>query len=103
MSRSAILWSYIAAAPAWWFLAMEANFAIARRFCSGAPPWVPILISITALVGTATLGWNASRQIRSEAGEAPNALAAGAAFINACSAVLIAAQAIPTLMLAGCH
>lgn len=102
MSREVALWTYIGAAPALWFVSMEANFAIAPHFCMAMSSGIPIGISIGALLGTLTLAWVSWKHLRRMEGEAPIALAAGAALLNASSALVIAAQTIPIWLLAGC-
>jgi hypothetical protein len=102
MSRQVALWTYIGAAPALWFLNMEANFAISPRFCAGTSPGIPLLLSLCALFGTVMLAILSWRILRRMHGDASIALAAGAALVNACAALVIAAQIIPILLLAGC-
>jgi len=101
MSREITLWTYIGAAPALWFLNMETNFVISPRFCMTSPV-IPLLLSICSFFGTLTLAIISWRIVRRTRGEAPVALAAGAALINASSALVIAAQIIPILLLARC-
>ncbi len=103
MSREAMLWIYVGAAPVLWFLNLEANFAISPHFCAGTSPGIPLLLSICTLFGTVTFGTIAWKNLRCMQGDAPIALAVGAALINASATLVIAAQTIPILLLAGCR
>ncbi|HEY3740551.1 MAG TPA: hypothetical protein VGL53_11940 [Bryobacteraceae bacterium] len=96
--KAAILGTGLVLAPLAWFASLEANFALAPLACTGHGKGSLLLVSVIALVLAAIAGLMAWTQR-----DYQRRLALSGAMISALFVIVIAAQAIPNLMLGGCE
>jgi hypothetical protein len=107
-----MLWTGLAIAPFVWLLSLEANFALAPLACSHHEKGMLYLVSaiafILALLG-AGLSWRQYSMLREPAARQIPALtrkqsmAIAGVGLSALFALVILAQSIPNLMMAGCE
>jgi len=96
--KQAILGTGLVLAPMAWFGSMEANFALAPLACAGHAKSILLLVSAVAFslaVAGGLLAWT-QRHFQPR-------LAVSGALISALFSIVIAAQAIPNVMLGGCE
>ncbi len=112
MNRDLLLWLAILAGPVMWFLDLEADFALAPWLCGWHSRFSVGLVSAAAVAVVAGFGlaaWHEWRHLRSgpadtQAAEArPRVLAIGALVLSTLFVIVIAAQAIPNMVLDGCQ
>ena len=96
--RAALLGTGVMLAPMAWFASLAVNFALAPLACAGHGQALLILFSAVALGLALTGGLLAWTQR-----DYHRRLAISAAAISVLFTVVIAAQAIPNLMLSGCE
>jgi hypothetical protein len=96
--KQAVLGTGLVLAPIAWFASLEANFALAPLACAGHGKSLLLLVSIAALGLAMASGLLAWTQRSSHRG-----LALAGTAISALFTIVIAAQAIPNLMLGGCE
>ena len=99
MNGQLMLWAAVLASPVIWFASLGAGFAVAPLTCARDSNALLWLISGIALVLDATSGfaaWRAWQRGRSW-------LALNGIILSAGFFLVIGAQAIPGLMLAGCQ
>ncbi len=113
MKPEAMLWAAIAISPIAWFLNLEANFALAPLACSDNGKLLLYLVSAASLVlailagGISLIQWRSPE--RNTAGELVasrsrrRAMALAGVGLSGLFFLVIVAQAIPNLMLAGCE
>jgi hypothetical protein len=85
-------------APMAWFASLEGNFALAPLACSSHGKGILLLVSAAALglsVASGILAWTQLNFHRR--------LAVAGAMMSALFSIVIAAQAIPNLILGGCE
>ena len=101
MTRPA-LWSILLAGPLIWFLSFGANFALAPWACT--LHWKPALyvVSVIALILTTLCAWRANSERLHPGAESTQALALGAAALNAIFFLVILAQTIAETPLGAC-
>ena len=113
MKRAAMLWTGVLAGPAVWFLNLEANFALAPLAC-GAQSKAPLhLVSIASLAIAAIAGILAASQWRQLSdhygGGSPvtemrlRGMAIAGITLSVLSFLVILAQSVPNVILAGCE
>ncbi len=96
--KQAVLGTGLVLAPMAWFASLEANFALAPLACAGHEKSMLLLISGAAFglaVAGGLLAWT-QRNFH-------NRLAVSGAVVSALFSIVIAAQAIPNVMLGGCE
>lgn len=96
--KQAVLGTGLVLAPMAWFASLEANFALAPLACAGHGKSMLLLISGAAFglaVAGGLLAWT-QRNFH-------NRLAVSGAVVSALFSIVIAAQAIPNVMLGGCE
>jgi hypothetical protein len=96
--RQAVLGTGLVLAPMAWFASLELNFALAPMVCAGHGKGILLLVSAAALALAITgglLAWT-QRGLHQR-------LAVSGAAISTLFAIVIAAQAIPNLLLGGCE
>jgi len=115
MRREAILWIGILVSPVIWFLSLEANFALAPLACSGQAQGKLLLylVSGVSLILTAIAAALSYTEWQTSGQNAPGeqmhfwprrrAMALAGMGLSGLAFLVIIAQAIPTLMLAGCE
>jgi hypothetical protein len=113
MGRDTLLWTSILAPPVVWFLCMEANFALAPWACAFGWKFILLLVSVLALVVTASLAFMAWSQWRSlgrewpgdAAGAIPRAriMAVLGGLIAAFAFLVIFAQSVPVILMGACQ
>jgi hypothetical protein len=113
MKLDAMLWAGILVSPIVWFLNLEANFALAPLACSGGGKPALYFVSVISLIvvaAAAGLSWVQWRSLEQEpAGQRARplpprrAMALGGAALSSLFFLVILAQAIPSLMMAGCE
>jgi hypothetical protein len=113
MNRTLALWTGLLTGPIVWFISLEAKFALAPWVC--AFHWKPAvyMVSLVAFLVTAAAGllsWNQWRQLSAEHSETgdsvlarPRIMALGGVMLSAGFFVVLAAQSLPELLLAGCE
>ena len=110
--RARLLWTPIIVSPLAWFTAMLINFALTPLPCNGSAPLARAAVWIGALVVTAAagmLGWSLRRENTGEhaaqgaAAHRVRAMALAGAVLSASFFLVIIAQAMPDLLLAGCQ
>jgi hypothetical protein len=113
MKFEAMLWAGILISPIVWFINLEANFALAPLACSGSSRLPLYLVSaislaLVVLAGSISLSrWQLPE--RNAAGELTparprrRAMAVAGLGLSGLFFLVIVAQAIPNLMLAGCE
>lgn len=113
MNRDVALWTGILSGPIVWLLSFEANFALAPWACVFQAKLALYLVSIAALLLTASGGLLAWRQWSAagkaapgdEAGALPRirVMAIGGVLMSGMFFLVILAQAIPELVLGACE
>lgn len=113
MTRAAILWISIFAGPLAWFFDLEAGFALAPLACSGPGRIYLYAVSMASLLLVAAAGIFSLSQWRQlgpeftdNAGQQPGgsrSLAFAGMVLSGLFILVIVAQAIPSLMMAGCE
>jgi uncharacterized protein involved in response to NO len=101
VKADAILWAGLAISPIVWFLNLQINFALAPLACETHAKWMLYLTSTAALIFVllaGVLSWTQLRPLYRRRGMAIGGIALSALFF-----VVILAQTIPNLMLAGCE
>jgi uncharacterized membrane protein len=93
------LWSVVLAAPAIWFASLGAGFAVAPLTCARQSNAILWLISAIALVLDAICGYAAWREWQ----RGHRWLALNGTILSAGFFLVIGAQTIPSLILAGCQ
>lgn len=103
MNRNLALWTGLLAGPIVWFFSLEAKFALAPWVCAFG--WKPAAyaVSLAAFAITAGAGVIAWRQWQHVEGERAQAMALGGVMLSAGFLVVLVAQALPELILAGCE
>ena len=113
MKPNMLLWAGIFTGPVAWFINLNANFALAPLACTGGNKVPLFLVSGITLAlaflacGVSFLEWQ--RQSRDDAGEVVasdtrrRAMGMAGMAISGLSLLVIAAQAIPNLILGGCE
>ncbi len=110
-SPTLMLWSGIAVPPLAWFLNLEANFAMAPLACghNGKPFLYGVsVIALLLTAGAGSMAWMA--HIRLNHSDTPGAevtirkqsMAVAGLVLSIFAAMVILAQTIPNVMLAGC-
>lgn len=113
MKRDALLWFALIACPVIWFINLEASFAWAPLACSGRGKAVLYVLNAASFAVAMTVGilsWNLMQTARQQAKTEMSpltsqrqAMAFGGIALSALFVLAIAAQAIPTLMMAACE
>jgi Na+-transporting NADH:ubiquinone oxidoreductase subunit NqrB len=96
--KQAILGTGLLLAPIAWFASLEANFALAPLACAGHGKGPLLLVSAAALglaIAGGLLAWTQRNYHRR--------LAISGFIMSALFTIVIAAQAIPNLILGGCE
>ena len=113
MKRDMALWAGLLAGPTVWAISFVAKVFVGGWVC--VYPWKPALFAITALAllaaaGAGLLSWSLWQQLRRESASAPtgpiataHAMALGGVVLNAGFLLVLIAQALPDMMLAGCE
>lgn len=96
--KQAVLGTGLILAPIAWFANLEANFALAPLACSGHGKSMLLLVSVAAL-GLALAGGRLAWTQR----DFHRRLALSGVALSALFTIVIAAQAIPNLILGGCE
>jgi hypothetical protein len=102
MTGNLVLWVWILASPAIWFFNLAANFALVSLECSDKGKTALYLISVVSLGATAAAGALSWRQWRLLEPSRKRDMALGGTALGGLFFLVILAQAIPNLMLAGC-
>jgi hypothetical protein len=105
-----LLWLAAVLAPAAWAVDLEASYALAARACGAGPGhrvalWmVPLAAVVVSALGAllAARGWTRAESPAVATWPPDRFLAAGGLVTSAFFIFLIAAQAIPTLVLSAC-
>lgn len=106
MKRTLVLWLVLLIAPLIWFINLEASFAAAGWVCQWRSRLVLALLSAASLLAVAAAGlfsWRQWHEIEAGGGAHGRVLATGGAALSALFFIVIAAQAIPTLLLDACQ
>jgi hypothetical protein len=107
-NRDLILWIALLASPAAWFINLETNYALASWSCLSQWRVVIFLVSAATFAiaaGSGVVAWRRWRQLTGggPADSRARGMAVGGAVLGSMFAVVIIAQAIPSLLLAGCQ
>jgi hypothetical protein len=109
MARELILWAIALGAPAIWLASLEAGFALAPLACTKQSNAILLLVSVLSLAlvaGCGLIAWNDWQRARVRADSSPSSApvrAMSGIILSAGFFLVIAAQTIPNLMLAGCQ
>lgn len=109
MKQGLMLWVFVFAGPLAWFVDLEANLAFSIQICSGPWSYAPAVVSLLAVVVTATAGmlsWTRFRQMRQTEPATPKVyqiVAIAGAMLSAAFVVVIIAESIPVMMLQNCR
>jgi hypothetical protein len=113
MNRDFLLWTPILISPSVWFLTLAVNFALAPLPCGGGGEIARRAVSSIALLITAAAGvlalslWRRNRLEELPAEGAPiervRAMTIAGIVLSAGFFLVIAAQALPDFILAGCE
>ena len=111
MARELILWTAALAGPVIWLASLEAGFALAPLACtaqSSALLWLVAGLALALDAGCGLVAWNEWQRVRAGNGDSslaapPKIRAMSGLILNGGFFLVIAAQAIPNLILAGCQ
>lgn len=103
MKGTLALWTGLLTAPIVWFFSLEAKFVLAPWVCTFGWKWAAYAVSLIALAIIAAGGRIAWLQWQQVEGERPRAMALGGVFLSAGFLIVLLAQTIPELVLAGCE
>ncbi len=113
LRRDLILWTSILAGPTAWLISFEANFALVPWTCIWQGKAALYLVSFVAFVVSGLSGWLAWREWKAVGSQISaerestfsriRTLAIGGVSLSLLSCLIIAAQAIPELVLGACQ
>jgi len=109
MSRDVRLWASILAAPSAWFISLSANFALAPLACvSSGRVWLQVVSAVSLLIAAASgfVAYSAWREYGPAEGapaERIRNMALAGLVLSAGFSLVILAQWIPNILLAGCE
>jgi hypothetical protein len=113
MKRKVLVWTGILISPTVWFLHLEVSFALAPLACSGQGKHVIHVVTIMCLALTAVaavMSWDQWNRLEPEVTGQSNqaivrrrAMALSGIALSCLFFLVIVAQSLPSLMMAGCE
>jgi hypothetical protein len=97
-----VLWPWIFASPLVWFLNLAVSYAVAAHVCAGNNKGALYGATLLSLCITATAAAICRKQWRRLPPSRKRGMAFGGSALGGLCFLVILAQAVPNLMLAGC-
>jgi hypothetical protein len=98
-----VLWLWIFASPLVWFLNLAASYAVASHVCASGGKTVLYSVSAFSLLTTAVAAGVCGSQWRLIEPSRKRAMAFGGSALGSLCFLVILAQAIPNIVMAGCE